>query len=131
MSFSDFWEDEILDHIFNKGAYTAPANIYVGLSTADPGDDAAGLAEPVGNAYARVSTAGADWNVATAGLIDNVNAVTFPEATGSWGTITYVGLFDALSGGNLLGSGALTVGKAIVANDTAQFAAGDLDVTLD
>jgi len=129
-SFADYWENEILDHLFGKGSYTAPT-IYVGLSTADPTDDASGLAEPSGNSYARVATAGADWNVASGGAIANANDITFPEATGSWGTITHFAIFDAASAGNMLAHGALNVSKSISSGDTAKFAAGDLDVTLD
>jgi hypothetical protein len=129
-SFADYWENEILDHLFGKGSYTPPT-IYVGLSTADPTDDASGLAEPSGNSYARVATASADWNVASGGAIANVNDITFPEATGSWGTITHFAIFDAASAGNMLAHGALNVSKSISSGDTAKFAAGDLDVTLD
>jgi hypothetical protein len=129
-SFADYWENEILDHLFGKGSYTPPT-IYVGLSTADPTDDASGLAEPSGNSYARVATAGADWNVASGGAIANANDITFPEATGSWGTITHFAIFDAASAGNMLAQGALNVSKSISSGDTAKFAAGDLDVTLD
>jgi hypothetical protein len=128
-SFSDYWESEILDHLFGKGTYTPPT-IYVGLSTADPLDNGSGLAEPTGNGYARVQTAAGDWNSASAGALDNANAITFPEATGSWGTITHFALFDAASAGNMLAHGALTTSKAIGSGDTAKFAAGDLDVTL-
>jgi len=129
-SFSNFWELEVLDHIFNKGAYTAPT-IYVGLSTADPLDTGAGLAEPSGSAYARVTTSAGNWNVATGGLIDNAADLTFPQATGSWGTITHFALFDAATSGNMLGHGQLSVAKTINNGDTAKFVAGALDVTLD
>jgi len=129
-SFADYWENEILDHIFGKGSYTPPT-IYVGLSTADPTDDGSGLAEPTGNAYARVSTLAADWNVASGGALDNANDITFSEATGSWGTITHFALFDAATGGNMLAHGALSASKAIGSGDVAKFAAGDLDVSLD
>ena len=139
-SFSDHWESKILDHVFGKALYNATlgtggtypdVTIYVGLSTADPSDDGSGLAEPIGNAYARVQTADADWNTATGGALDNANAITFPEATGSWGTITHFALFDAATGGNMLAHGALIASKAIGSGDTAKFAAGDLDVSLD
>ncbi len=129
-SFADYWENEILDHLFDKGSYTPPT-IYVGLSTADPTDDASGLAEPSGNSYARAATAGADWNVASGGTIDNANDITFPEASGSWGTITHFALFDAASGGNMLAHGSLSVSKSISSGDIAKFAAGDLDISLD
>jgi len=129
-SFSDHWENEILDHLFGKGSYTPPT-IYVGLSTADPGDDGTGLSEPSGNGYARVATSASDWNAASGGALDNTNAIEFAEATGSWGTLTHFALFDASSGGNLLAHGALTQAKTIASGDTAQFAAGNLDVSLD
>jgi len=129
-SFADYWENEILDHLFGKGSYTPPT-IYVGLSTADPTDDSSGLAEPSGGSYTRVSTVGADWNVASGGAIANANDITFPEATGNWGTITHFALFDAASAGNMLAHGSLSASKAIGSGDTAKFAAGDLDVTLD
>ena len=129
-SFANYWESEILDHIFGKGSYTSPT-IYVGLSTADPTDDGSGLAEPTGNAYARVQTSSSDWNTASAGSLDNANDITFPEATGSWGTITHFVLFDAATAGNMLAHGALGQSKAIGSGDAAQFAAGDLDISLD
>jgi len=130
MSFSNYLENKLLDHLFNKAAYTAPT-IYVGLSTADPLEDGSGLAEPTGGGYARVATAAVDWNAALNGLIDNANDIIFPQATASWGTITHFALFDAATAGNMLASGALSAAKTINANDTAKFVAGDLDVTLD
>ncbi len=129
-SFSDYWENAILDHLFGKSNYTPPT-IYVGLSTADPGDDGAGLSEPSGNGYARVQTAAADWNVAVDGLLDNANTITFNAATGNWGTLTHFALFDTAAGANMLAHGALTQAKIVGSGDTARFAAGDLDVILD
>ena len=129
-SFADYWENEILDHLFGKGSYMPPV-IYVGLSTTDPTDDASGLAEPSGNSYARVATSGADWNTASGGTIDNANDISFPQASGSWGTLTHFALFDAVSGGNMLAHGALSISKTISSGDTAKFSAGDLDVSLD
>jgi len=129
-SFSDFLENKLLDHLFGKGNYTPPT-IYVGLSTADPTDDASGLAEPSGNGYIRVLTTPADWNVAISGLTDNANTILFPEASGSWGTITHFALFDAESGGNMLAPGVLGTPKAIGSGDVAKFAPGDLNVSLD
>jgi hypothetical protein len=129
-SFSNYLENEVLDHVFGKGSYTPPT-IYVGLSTADPGEDGSGIAEPSGGSYARVQTSASDWNTASGGAIDNANDITFPEATASWGPIAYFFLIDSDSGGNVLGYGALSSSKAIGSGDTAKFAAGDLDVTLD
>ena len=129
-SFSDYWENIILDHIFGKGSYTPPT-IYAGLSTADPTDDGSGLAEPSGNAYTRVQTSACDWNAASNGSLENAGEITFDQATGSWGTITHFALFDAATAGNMLAHGALSQSKAIGNSDTARFETGDLDISLD
>lgn len=128
--FSNYWEDKILNHIFDKDHYTPPT-IYVALSTADPLDDASGFAEPTGNAYARVETSASDWNTASGGFLDNANNIIFPKATGSWGTITHFALFDAATGGNMLAHGALSQPKAIDSSYTAIFDPGDLNINLD
>jgi hypothetical protein len=129
-SFSDFWELEILDHCFMKGSYTPPTNIFVALSTADPTDSGGSIAEP-GSNYGRKSTVSADWTAASSGALDNANAITFAEATGSWGTITHFALFDHLTAGNMLAHGALSTPQTIESGGTASFAAGALDVSLD
>ena len=131
-SFSDWLEDKVIDHIF-MSSWTALPNIWVGLSIADPLDDASGNDEPSGNGYLRVSTEAADWNASTGdpSTVDNANDITFPEASGSWGLITHFTLWDAATVGNMLMHGLLTASKSIGDGDTAKFAAGDLDVTLD
>jgi len=128
--FSDYWENEILDHLFSKGAYAAPA-IYVALSTSDPGDDGSGAAEPAGGSYTRIETCGADWTDAGGGCIDNADAIQFPQATDSWGTITHFALYDGLTGGHLLACGALASSLPVAAGDLVRFAPGELNVTLD
>jgi len=130
MSLSNYLENKLLDHITGKSSYSAPT-CYVGLSTADPGDDGSGLAEPSGNGYARVETSASDWNSASGGSITNAEAISFPAATGNWGTITHVVLFDAASGGNMLASGALDSSQAISTDQVARFAAGTLTISLD
>lgn len=129
-SFSNYWENTILDHLFGKGDYASPV-IHVGLSASDPTDSGTGLSEPNGNGYSRVPTTEADWNVAAGGLIDNVNAITFNPATGDWGTMTHFALFDSTSGANMLAHGALAQAKTVHNGDTVRFAGGDLNVTLD
>jgi hypothetical protein len=95
--FSYYLDKKLLNHTFGKGVYTPPT-IFVAPSTADPTKTGTGLAEPFGNNYARVETDADDWNVAdivdSKGLLDNALVITFPEASGAWGTLTYFGLFD-------------------------------------
>jgi hypothetical protein len=122
---SDYLENEILDHILGTGAYTMPTTVYVGLSTGSFNDDNSGT-ELSGSGYARQSIA---FNAASSGTADNSGAVDFPAATGSWGTVSHFGLFDASTSGNLLIHGALTASKAVATGDILRIAAGDMDIT--
>ena len=128
--FSDYWENEILDHIFDKDGLTPPT-MFVGLSTADPIDDGTGLAEPSGNNYTRVQTSASDWNPASGGALSNLVEIVFAMATSNWGTMTHFALFDAATGGNMLAFGSLDESKTVGSGDIAKFAAGDLEVKLD
>ena len=125
MSFTNFLETEILDHVFAGAAYTAPGTKYIGLFTAAPGETGGGT-EVSGSAYARQTMA-----FTTSGdTTSNNAAVEFPTATGSWGTITHVGIFDAVSSGNLMVYATLTASKAIASGDVFRVPSGDLDITL-
>jgi len=126
-SLSDYIENEILDHVLKTGDFTQPANLYVGLSTADPTDDASGIAEPSGNGYARVNHNA--WDAAVSRATENTGTISFPEATGSWGTITHFFISDASSGGNMIAHGALSASKTIGSGDNASFQDGAIDVS--
>jgi|TARA_B110000881_G_C18540087_1_gene498049 hypothetical protein len=125
MSFTNFLETEILDHVFAGAAYSAPSQHYLGLFTAAPGE-AGGGTELSGSAYVRKAV-----NFATSGATTSNNAaIEFPTATGSWGTVTHVGVFDAASSGNLMAYATLSSSKAIATGDVFRVPSGDLDITL-
>ncbi|MBA7491906.1 hypothetical protein ES702_02454 [subsurface metagenome] len=127
---SDYLANKLLDHIFKTAEYTVPTNIYVALATATIGDSDTGstITEP-GENYARK---GHDaYDAAAAGASENTGAITFVTATASWGTVTDVALVDGLTLGNILFYAALDTSKAIGNGDTAQFADGALDFTMD
>lgn len=125
-SLSDYAENKLLDHLLKTAAFTVPSNIYVALSTANPLDTGAGMAEPVGNGYAR--TACNVWDAAASREASNTSVVTFPAATGAWGTITHWALFDASTGGNMLAHGSLSVANAVVNGNVVSYAAGQLSL---
>ncbi len=126
MSFSNYLENKVLGHVFGAVAYTAPATLYVGLFTSDPGETGSGT-EVSGGSYARQTIA----FTVTGSQASNTAAVEFPTATASWGTITYAAIYDAVSGGNLLAYGALTTSKTIDNGDVFRIPAGDFDINLD
>ena len=126
MSFTNFLETEILDHVFAGAAYTAPSTKYLALFTAISDGEAGSVTEVSGSAYARQTMA-----FTTSGATTSNNAaVEFPTATGSWGTITHVGIYDASSSGNLMVYATLTASKAITTGDVFRVPSGDLDITL-
>jgi len=126
MSFSNYLETELLDHVFANNAYTSPSAVYVGLFTSNPDEDGSGT-EVSGGSYARqAGTFSVTGNTAT-----TTAAIEFPTATATWGTITHVGIYDASSAGNLLAYASLTSSKNITSGDVFRIPTGDLDITLD
>ncbi len=125
MSFTNFLETEILDHVFAGAAYSAPGTHYLGLFTSAPGETGGGT-ELSGSAYTRKSVA-----FTTSGNTTSNNAaIEFPTATGNWGTVTHVGVFDASSSGNLMAYATLSASKTIETGDVFRVPSGDLDITL-
>lgn len=133
MSASNYLELAILDHIFGKATFTAPSNIYVALCTSAPTDTSTGstLTEANYTGYARKQTSPSDWASASAGAIENANAITFAACTAGSSSATHFALVDASSAGNVLYWGALGATLAISAGIVPEFAAGDLVVTAD
>lgn len=134
MSFCDALENEILDAVFGREALTLNTDpLYVGLSTTTPNDAGANFTEPSGNAYERVEVDNDSsmFPAASGGAKVNGEDITFPTASGSWGTITHFGFFIADTGGTPIATGALTSSKAPGSGDTLKFLAGDLHISLD
>jgi hypothetical protein len=133
-SLTDALESSLINHLFRGTSYTAPATWYVGLLTASCSDSAGGTEVATGS-YARVAVASGtgNWAAVSAGngTTSNVNTVSFPTPSASWGTVTHFGLYDASTSGNLLICQSLTASKVINSGDTVSFAAGALTIQID
>jgi hypothetical protein len=132
---SDYLEAALLNHVLGGTVLTPPATIYIALYTATP-SDAGGGTEVVGGSYTRlaITNNATNWPAAsgtTPTTKSNGVAFTFPAATADWGLIVAFGIFDAVSGGNLLYWGPLNANKSVLNGDTADFAAGSLLITED
>lgn len=126
MSFSNYLETELLDHVFANAAYTSPTTVYVGLFTTDPAEDGSGT-EVTGGGYVRqAGSFSVTGNTAT-----TTAAIEYPTATADYGTVSHVAIFDASTLGNMLAYAALTASKTITSGDVFRIPAGDLDITLD
>ena len=123
---SNYLENALINATLRNTGYTSPTTVYLALYTTDPTDADTGD-EVTGNAYARQSiTFGSPSN----GVSTNSAAIEFPQATGSWGTVAYIGIRDASTAGNLLYHTALDASKTIATGDVFKVAIGSLSVTL-
>ena len=122
---SDYLKNKLLNLTLNGTAFAGMNNPYVSLNTADP--------TPAGDLSTEVSATGsASFIVATgtSGLVDTDADTTFPAATSAWGTVSYIGLWDASIGGNMLYYTALDAAKVIDIGDVFKIAADNLTVEL-
>lgn len=124
---SNYLENKLLDHVLRNESYTSPTTVYVGLYTSDPGDGNTGT-EVTGGSYARQIL---NVTTATGGIVTSSADVTFPQATAQWGTISHIGLLDALSSGNLLMHTPLTTSRVVEVGDVLKIATGSLTASLD
>ena len=133
---TNYLEDKIWNHVFGSVTYTKPTNWYVGLLTATPSDSAGGT-EVSGGSYARQVCAFTITGTGTAEA-KNTSAITFPTATADWGIVGWIGIYDAVSSGNLVAYQNLqksdfstTTTKTINDGDIFKFNASTIKITLD
>ena len=125
---SDFLEVTLLNLSLNGTAWAGMNNPYISLHTADPTDAGTGT-EVTGGSYARVASSFGVASGTSGALASNADA-TFPTATASWGTVGWIGIWDAVSGGNMLYHSALDAAKTIDSGDIFKIVTGNLTVTL-
>lgn len=132
VSFSDFLENEVLDHLLSAATYTAPGTTHIALYTVAP-TDAGGGTEVTGGSYARVAYTNtvANWPAAVGGAKSNANLIDFGTATANWGTVVAMSIMDAGAAGNMLFYGNLAVSKTVNNGDGFRFLATHLNVALD
>ena len=121
---SSYARTALINHVRNKAAYTPAATHYCAAFVAG--------VEVTGNSYARVGLTNnkTTWGDAGSRAITNDVAFTFDDATGSWGTIDEIRIYDASSGGNELARHTLSSSVAI-SDSTGPLTVpiGDIDIT--
>ena len=123
---SDFLEVALLNATLNGVTLTSVNNPYISLWTSDPTDAGSGTeVSASGTAYARVAS-----SFATASGTSDADATWAAATGGGFGTVGWIGLHDALTGGNLLYHTALDAAKTIDAGDVFKITALNLTVTL-
>ena len=123
---SNYLENALINGTLRATTFTAPAAVYVSLHTADPTDAGTGT-EVSGGSYVRqAATFGAPSNGASTTTAD----ITYPQATASYGTVGWIGIWDASTSGNLLYHSPLNTSKTIDTGDIFKITSGSLTVTL-
>lgn len=123
MAASTYAKNVMLDAVV-RGQAPASSATHLSLHTGDPG--VTGASEITGGspAYARRTIT---WNAASGGSIDdNVVGSAFDIPAGT--TVTHWGTWDALSGGNFIIGGALSVPEPFGAQGT--YTPTDLDISM-
>jgi hypothetical protein len=93
MSLTNTFETTVLTWLLTASSATRPTSWYIGLFTAIP-NEAGGGTEVSGTAYVRKAVT----FTVTGDTASNNAAVEWPVAGGSWGTITSIAIFDAVTG---------------------------------
>jgi hypothetical protein len=122
----------VLNSLLNASNLIAPTSVYLALFTTMPTDyyspGSIDGVEVSGNAYARqVISFGTPLGDPTA--CSNATLISFPQASGSWGVVVAIGIFDAITGGNLLYYGNLTANQYVAPGNTVKFTIGSIIIT--
>lgn len=123
---SNYLENALINGTLRGTTYTAPTTTYLALYTNDPTDADTGT-EITGGSYVRQAIT---FSSPSNGATSNSSAIEFPQATADWGTITHVGIRDAVTSGNLLYHTPLDTSKTIANGDIFKITSTNLSVTL-
>lgn len=129
-SFSNIFENALLNHIFHYDVYTYPRHpMVIALWIGDPTDTGSGGAEVSGGGYQRKETIPGNWTTATGGVLTNNTSFVFPVATAPWGTVSHFALFNIV--GDMLFHGPLGASKVVETGQVAIFPPASLLVYLE
>lgn len=118
-------------HTLQGLAYPPPAGTYLALFVADPTDDnvtANEINPATATWYAREQITAWSAPIGSGTIFLNSNTITFNTVTGAAITISHYGIYDAVSGGNLLDSGPLVATKVLQIDDVFEMQAGDVSL---
>jgi hypothetical protein len=127
VNISNYNENLLLNWVLTTASTTRPTSWHIGLFS-----DAQGLlvdqpsTELTNGDYARQTTSFA---VAALGSTSNISTVSF-YATTTWSTVSYMGIFDAQSSGNLLFWGAFATPRVVYPNDELNFSIDTIKILL-
>lgn len=122
----DYLENGVLNAL--RGiTFAAPAKVYLALYLNDPGESGTGGTEVSYPGYTRKEIAFSAPADSNGGIgVQNQSDITFPTPAEAVGTVTYIGILDSLTGGNMLARGELVEPLVIGSGEPPVFLAGDV-----
>lgn len=133
-SMTSFLQKALLDGVLGKAAFPSAAELYLSLHTSSPTDSGslAGEVSTSGTGYARQPLLAAmSITSLLTGISSNTLAITHGPAAVDWGTITHIGISDALTAGVMWFWGELTAAKVLNSGESFQLAASQLQIQFD
>jgi hypothetical protein len=136
LSFSDNFENVVLDASLGVGASLLGSSLEIALSSTNPTEDGSGITEPVGNGYSRVTVSNdaTYWSAASGGEKTNASGVIFPAATAAWGMMTHWAIYDTgvfKIYGEITDVSGNSSPQYVDNGDIVRFLTGSLKITLD
>lgn len=130
--FSTYLSQAIIEYSLRGGTFTKPTAYYLAIFTSDPTDANVTANEVAGAWYARQATG--SW-AASGGAGNNMTSnnaqIQYAAVTGAAVTVSHWGIYDALTVGNLLYSGALAASKTLNVGDVLVVGANQLAITIE
>ena len=137
--FSNYTEQNIIETTLRGAVFPVPTAIYIALFTADPTDanvTANEVQVAAWPAYARKDAAvggiiSSGWTANADGVSSNAKVITYAANNGAGPvTATHIGIYDALTGGNLIYHAPLVASKTLQIGDVLSFGIGAITVTV-
>lgn len=129
MSSTTYARDKMIDDLTGVAPYSPPT-LWLSLHTADPGAAGSHAFEVTGGGYARKSLAGLMGAADSNGISVNTSVITIGPATSGWGTVSFIGIEDAISSGNMLVSGSPVTPRTVNTGQPFQIPPGKLQLRL-
>jgi len=131
MPLTTYGQQKLGDHSIGKAAFTMPTGVFLGLFAASPGAAGSQASEFTGGSYARQALTAVMSAFDSSGASTLGSDVLFPTPTADWGILSYVGVLDAVSAGNMIYYEAVGTARQVVnGGRRVTFKAGLFKITL-
>ena len=126
---SNFLRSQIGAEFLNLGSATLPTELHIALFTDSVAADGTGT-EVTGGSYALKSISASSFTDDGVGGFTLNTSLEFTAASGSWGTVVSMGIYDASTGGNLIVFDDLAASKTITTGDAFRFNTGSIVINI-